>query len=134
MRLVARLPAMPYPMNTAQEKGSGQPAMNRSKQGACMTTKIIVVVAIGLILGLVHIAPAQQPTKIPRLGLVSGSGDPKTSERYVEAFRQGLRDLGYIDGRNILIDFRSMEGTVDSIPSLVAELVRLRSTYLSFNL
>jgi putative tryptophan/tyrosine transport system substrate-binding protein len=91
-----------------------------------MGRKTIVVLLVALALASVHLAEGQQPGKIARIGLVSGSGDPKTSERYVEAFRQGLRDLGYIDGRNILIDFRSMEGTVDSIPSLVAELVRLK--------
>jgi putative tryptophan/tyrosine transport system substrate-binding protein len=79
-----------------------------------------------LLLALCSSAEAQQPTKITRIGYVSGSGDPKTPGPNVEAFRQGLRDLGYIEGKNILVEYRFMEGTVDSIPSLVAELVELK--------
>ena len=84
---------------------------------------ILVVV---LLLVVAVIAEAQQPKKIARIGYVSGGGDPKTPGPNVEAFRQGLRDLGYIEGKNILVEYRFMEGTVASIPSLVAELVELR--------
>ena len=92
-----------------------------------MISKIIFVVwLISFVFASTHSAQAQQPKKIPRIGFVSGSGDPKTSERYVESFRQGFRDLGYIEGKNILVEYRFMEETVDSIPSLVAELVRLK--------
>ena len=55
-------------------------------------------------------AEAQQPKKVPRIGYVSGSGDPKTPGPIVEAFRQGLRDLGYIEGKNILVEYRYAEG------------------------
>ena len=82
-----------------------------------------------LIIVLLITAPsiqAQQPKKIARIGYVSGSGDPKTPGPNVEAFRQGLRDLGYIEGKNILVEYRFMEGTVVSTPSLVAELVELK--------
>jgi putative tryptophan/tyrosine transport system substrate-binding protein len=99
--------------------------MNRSKQ-AGMDIKTIIVLLVSLVLASVPLVGAQQPKKIPRVGFVSGSGDPKTSERYVEAFRQGLRDLGYIEGKNILVEYRFMEGTVDSLPRGVDELVRLK--------
>jgi putative ABC transport system substrate-binding protein len=72
------------------------------------------------------VAQAQQPAKIPRIGYVSGTGDPSNPGPYVEAFRQGLRDLGYIEGKNIVIEYRGAEGKPDRIPSLVAELVQLK--------
>ena len=79
-----------------------------------------------MLLAVAIIAEAQQPKKVPRIGFVPGSGDSNNPGPSVEAFRQGLQDLGYIEGKNIQIESRSMEGTVDSIPSLVAELVRLK--------
>jgi putative ABC transport system substrate-binding protein len=70
-------------------------------------------------------ASAQQPAKIPRIGYVSGTGDPKTPGLQVETFRQGLRDLGYVEGKNILIEHRYTEGNQDRAPGLVAELIQL---------
>jgi putative ABC transport system substrate-binding protein len=68
-------------------------------------------------------AQAQQATKIPRIGIlrVGSSGDP-----YVEAFRQGLRDLGYVEGRNITIEYRYAEGKENRLAELAADLVRLK--------
>ena len=66
-------------------------------------------------------AEAQQPTRIPRIGYVIGSGPGPL----VDAFRQGLRDFGYIEGKNILVEYRYAEGKTDRIASLVAELVQL---------
>ena len=71
-------------------------------------------------------AQAQQPAKIPRIGYISGTGDASNPGPYVEALRQGLRDLGYIEGRNIVIEYRGAEAKLDRIPSLVAELVQLK--------
>ena len=71
-------------------------------------------------------AQAQQPAKIPRIGYISGTGDPSNPGPYVEALRQGLRDLGYVEGKNIVIEYRGAEGNVDRMPSLVAELVQLK--------
>jgi putative ABC transport system substrate-binding protein len=64
-------------------------------------------------------AEAQQPKKVPRIGYVSGSGDANNPGPLVEAFRQGLRDLGYFEGKNILVEYRYAEGNVDRLPSLV---------------
>ena len=72
------------------------------------------------------VAQAQQPKKVPRIGYVSGTGDPSNPGPYVEALRQGLRDLGYVEGKNIVIEYRGAEGKLDRIPSLVAELVQLK--------
>jgi putative ABC transport system substrate-binding protein len=66
---------------------------------------------------------AQQPTKVPRIGYLSGSSSARTM---VEAFRQGLRDRGYTEGKNILVEYRSVEGKLDRASSLVAEFVRLK--------
>ena len=63
---------------------------------------------------------AQQPTQIPRIGYLSGGGTR------IDAFRQGLRELGYVEGKNIIIEWRSAEGKLDHLPALAAELVRLK--------
>jgi putative tryptophan/tyrosine transport system substrate-binding protein len=63
---------------------------------------------------------AQQPAKVPRIGYLSPSGEPHTPGTHVEAFRQGLRDLGYIEGKNILVEYRYQEGKPDRRDSLVA--------------
>ncbi len=69
---------------------------------------------------------AQQPMKVPRIGYVSGTGNSSNPGPYVEALRQGLRDLGYVDGKNIVIEYRGAEGKGEPIPSLVNELVQLK--------
>ena len=71
-------------------------------------------------------AEAQQPKKVPRIGYVRVVGTPSPPGPNVEAFRRGLRDLGYVEGENIVIEFRYAEGKPDRIPSLVAELVQLK--------
>jgi putative ABC transport system substrate-binding protein len=67
-------------------------------------------------------AEAQQPKKLPRLGYLAG--DPTTRTR--EAFRQGLRDFGYVEGKSILIEWRFAEDKLERIPELAAELVGLK--------
>lgn len=70
---------------------------------------------------------AQQPKKIPRIGFLSGRAAPTPTnlDPSVDAFRQGMRDLGYIEGKNILVEYRYADGTLNRIPDLVAELVKL---------
>jgi len=70
-------------------------------------------------------ADAQQPTKVPRIGFLSGTSRSTISAR-VEAFRQGLRELGYVEGKNIVIEYRYAEGKFDRLPALADELVRLK--------
>src|SRR2546427_3256157 len=67
---------------------------------------------------------AQQPTKIARMGFL-GLGSASTFANLVEGLRKGLRDLGYIEGKNIVIEFRWAQ-TVDDLPGLAAEFVRMR--------
>jgi ABC-type uncharacterized transport system substrate-binding protein len=72
-----------------------------------------------------QLAEAQQPTKIPRVGYLAANSLSDISAR-VEAFRQGLRELGYVEGKNIILEWRSSEGKFDRLPALAAELVRLK--------
>jgi putative tryptophan/tyrosine transport system substrate-binding protein len=68
---------------------------------------------------------AQQLTNIPRIAYLSGSSFSANRPRN-EAFRQGLRELGYVEGKNIIIEWRSAEGKFDRLPGLAAELVNLK--------
>jgi putative ABC transport system substrate-binding protein len=68
---------------------------------------------------------AQLQNKVPRIGYLSASSAAEASQR-TEAFREGLRDLGYVDGKSIVVEFRYAEGKFDRLPSLAAELVRLK--------
>ena len=71
------------------------------------------------------IAEAQQPKKVPRIGYLS-AGDPASESTRSEAIRLALRELGYIEGQNIAIEYRYTEGKRDRLPELAAELVRLK--------
>src|SRR5437870_3827831 len=70
-------------------------------------------------------AEAQQPAKIPRIGFLSGRATPTsaTPDPNAEAFRQGLRELGYVEGKNILLELRYAEGKQELAVNHVAELV-----------
>ncbi|MEO6163956.1 MAG: ABC transporter substrate-binding protein [Candidatus Binatia bacterium] len=68
---------------------------------------------------------AQQPKKVPRIGYLSGISLSANAAR-IEALKQGLRELGYVEGKNILIEWRSAEQKLDRLPALAAELVRLK--------
>src|SRR6266545_4991554 len=90
-----------------------------------MKKKITVLTLYAMLSALCSSAQAQQPTKIPRIGFLSASSPAALSSR-IEAFRQGLRELGYVEGKNIVIEWRSAEGKLDRLPALAAELVRLK--------
>jgi putative ABC transport system substrate-binding protein len=84
------------------------------------------LVAIGVTFAMCGVvAQAQQPTKVPRIGYLGGASLSVNSVR-IEAFKQGLRELGYVEGKNIVIEWRSAEGKLDRVPALAAELVRLK--------
>jgi putative ABC transport system substrate-binding protein len=84
-----------------------------------------LVVICALLLALGFPAAAQQPAKIPRIGFLSSLSPAVVSDR-MEAFRHGLRELGYVEGKNIVIDGRYAEGKTERLPELAAELVRLK--------
>ncbi len=71
-------------------------------------------------------AEAQQPGKVPRIGIVSPGSPPPESNVNIQAFRQGLRDLGYGEGRTVTLEFRWAERKLERYPDLVAELVALK--------
>jgi putative ABC transport system substrate-binding protein len=84
------------------------------------------VVAIGVAFALFGaVVHAQQPKKVPRVGFLSSLSPSSISAR-TEAFRQGLHELGYLEGKNIVIEWRYAEGKLDRLPALAAELVRLK--------
>jgi putative tryptophan/tyrosine transport system substrate-binding protein len=90
-----------------------------------MNRKITVLTLCAMLFALCSSAEAQQPTKVPRIGNL-GAGVGSSSSGRPEAFRQGLRELGYVEGKNIVIEWRSSEGKLDRLPALAAELVRLK--------
>src|SRR5438445_7942551 len=90
-----------------------------------MKKKIKVLGLCAMLFAFCVSAQAQQPKKVPLIGSLSGSS-PSTSPARHEAFRQGLRDLGYVEGKNIVIERRWADGKFDRLPALVAELVRLK--------
>ena len=90
-----------------------------------MGIKTIIVLLVGLALGSVYLAAAQQAKKVPRIGYLSGTS-PSVNSARVEAFRQGLHELGYVEGKNIIVEWRYAGGKLDRLPALAAELVRLK--------
>jgi putative tryptophan/tyrosine transport system substrate-binding protein len=91
-----------------------------------MARKLSIFIFVTVILASVLFAHAQQPGKIARIGYLTGPSLSANTER-IEAFRQGLRELGYIEGKNIVIEWRSAEGKLDRLPAVAAEQARLKA-------
>ena len=87
-----------------------------------MIRSIFVCLLTTAVLLTVSVVKAQQTARIPRIGFVAGSREGTS----IGAFQRGLRDLGYIDGKHIQVEYRYAEGNVDRIPTLVNELVQLK--------
>jgi putative tryptophan/tyrosine transport system substrate-binding protein len=83
----------------------------------------ILVVVVLLALG--GIVEAQQAKEVPRIGFLGFTSLSAIAAR-IEAFRQGLREFGYVEGKNIVVEYRSAEGELDRLPGLAAQLVRSR--------
>jgi putative tryptophan/tyrosine transport system substrate-binding protein len=73
------------------------------------------ILFVVVLLAVAVVAEAQQPVKIPRIGYLSGSFASTSPDRR-EAFRQGLRELGYIEGKSILVEYRYADGKFDRLP------------------
>ncbi len=89
-----------------------------------MGSRILWFVFCILLLTL-SVAEAQQPKKVPRIGYLAAAS-PSADAPRLEAFRQGLRELGYIEGQNIIVDYRYEDREFERLPNLAAELIRLR--------
>jgi putative tryptophan/tyrosine transport system substrate-binding protein len=87
-----------------------------------MKAKILVYVLLVLILATIHFAEAQQPAKVRKIGVLRADSPPNLS---AETFQQAMRDLGYVEGKNIVIEYRYAEGKVARLSNLAEELVRL---------
>jgi putative tryptophan/tyrosine transport system substrate-binding protein len=85
---------------------------------------LALVIALTFALGGA-VAEAQQPARIPRIGILIPTSESNLSAR-VEAFRQRLRELGYVEGKNIFIEYRYADGKLERLPDLADELVRLK--------
>jgi putative tryptophan/tyrosine transport system substrate-binding protein len=98
--------------------------MNRSKQPS-MGRKIIILLLVTMALAPVHLVEAQQAKKVPLVGILTP--DPVSARiNLFEAFKKGLREVGYVEGQNIGIEVRSAEGKRDRLPTVASELVRLK--------
>jgi len=96
--------------------GSREKTMNIKMAGLAVST---------LLLALCFPVQAQQPKKIPRIGVLF-SGTRSANLTDIDAFRDGLRDLGYLEGKNILLEYRYAEGEFSRVPNLASELVQLK--------
>src|SRR5688572_27183637 len=90
-----------------------------------MDKKLSCAAVLVLLLGLSFSAESQQPKRIPRIGFISPASSP-TAAPNLEALRHGLRDLGYVEGKNIVIEARWAEGSAERLPQLLAELNQLK--------
>jgi ABC-type uncharacterized transport system substrate-binding protein len=108
---------------TAIEKNATGASYKAIVKKKSMKKKLVVAFLATLILIAVHFAHAQQPKQLPRVGyLASGSRSSELSR--IEAFNEGLRERGYTEGQNIIIEYRFAEGKLDRLPALAADLVR----------
>jgi len=107
------------------ENGQSRSKKSLFKVSALMAQHSVLALALcAMLFALCSPTDAQQPTKIVRIGYLGANSLSINLDR-PEAFRQGLRELGYIEGKNIVIEWRSAEGKQDRLPALAAELVRL---------
>jgi ABC-type uncharacterized transport system substrate-binding protein len=96
--------------------------MNRSKQGR-YTMKIIVLLLVSLAIVSVHLADAQQPPKKPLIGVLV-AGSPSSMESRINAFQKRLRELGYKEGQNIVVEYHYAEGNYNRLTAIATDLVR----------
>ena len=85
---------------------------------------VFSVLYVGIMLAVAAVADAQEPKKVPKIGFLVGPSRSFFASR-MESFQQGLHSLGYIEGKNIVIEYRYAEGKADRLPTLAAELVGL---------
>ena len=94
-------------------------------QRSAVSNRAFCVALVAMLFAPCSFVDAQQPKKVPRIAWITGSSLSSNAHR-TEAFRQGLRELGYVEGKDIVIEWRGADGNPDHQPALVAELVRLK--------
>src|SRR5262245_9249064 len=99
--------------------------MFESHLEGAMKKKILIFLLATMLLASVYLAEAQQRGKVPRIGFLAAPSPSFFSTR-MNAFRDGLHDLGHVEGKNIAIEYRYAEGKLDRLPALAADLVRLK--------
>ena len=99
--------------------------MRHKATGNNRTRPVFAFALCAMLFAFCPSAPAQQPKKVPRIGYLSASSLAALANR-TEAFRRGLSDLGYVEGKNIVIEYRYGDGQLDRVPALAAELARLK--------
>src|SRR5688572_18566291 len=118
----AQLAFLPWPMARRmppRHLGLEEVPMTRRTIGLLVTLTLTLAILVA------PLATDAQPVgKVWRIGVLQASS-PSVSEPFVEAFRQGLRELGYVEGQNIAGEYRWAHGQVEALPALAAELVRL---------
>ena len=108
------------------ESGQPRPRKILSEVSAVVAQfSVLVLTVCAMLFALCHPAEAQQPAKLPRIGVLI-SARPSIASPRIEAFQRGLRDLGYVEGKNITLEYRYAEGKVESVSDLAADLVRLK--------
>jgi putative ABC transport system substrate-binding protein len=90
-----------------------------------MTVGLLVILALGLLVTPL-VSDAQPPMKVHRIGRLSAGHPPSGPDPFLEAFQQGLRELGYVEGQNLALEVRWAERNPERFPELVNELVRLQ--------
>jgi putative ABC transport system substrate-binding protein len=107
--------------------GNGRHAGSRRETTTWLrTVGLMVTLALGICVAPLA-AEAQQRAKVPRIDLLTmHTASTAVAEKNIEAFRQGLRDLGYVEGQDIVIEYRWGEGKVERLPALAAEFARLQ--------
>jgi putative ABC transport system substrate-binding protein len=105
------------------QNGNASGQVDQVKAKIKIKVKVFFSLLASILLTIISFAQAQQP-KILRIGVLRAGSLP---DPFLEAFRQGLRDLGYLEGKNILIELRYADGKSDRLPTLAAELVRMKS-------
>jgi putative ABC transport system substrate-binding protein len=97
----------------------------KAKEEKSMSKKLSFLALCAVLFALCYPAEAQQTRKVYRIGFLSAGSESSMSSR-TQALLQGLQTLGYVEGQNILIDYRAAEGKNDRLPDLVAELIQLK--------
>ncbi|MGZ8522733.1 MAG: ABC transporter substrate binding protein [Candidatus Binatia bacterium] len=91
-----------------------------------MQTKLVLSLIGASFLAAFQPVQAQQPKKIPRIGVVFGTGNTNEPDSSAKLLRQALQDLGYSEGKNFLFEYRDTEGDRDRIPAIIAKLINLK--------